>query len=968
MFKIADLRCRAQIPSIREKRILAPLPSDSGGRPVPGKYGDGVLEGKQLLPNAFQEQVSIPAGKIPAPDTSTEKNVSADNNLLIQKMKAQAPRAMSRHVVNLHGGAEQLGGLVFGEQEVGFERFDFQSEAPIAEKFTVSHHERGFGVHGGLATVAPDDRRGISDVVEVAVGQHQEMHRFASERGICSLRSVEKNAAGRCCIVETIGVKHAPGKGFEPIHEKMVREKVMSKFDFLSSVCKLFTSCRMKRALSCLSCAAAMVLAGFVPAPLAARSSVDPGQVAISVARWLEQGHYTREKLDDKMSGRFLQTYLTTLDYNKLYFIQPDIDEFAGKYSTTLGDSVLRGDLGPAREIFARFRQRVEDRVAKNKKLAQKKYAFDSSRAVEINRQDAPWPKNQEEADRIWQSRIEAELLKETLAELKLRPPQETVTRRYDQVLRNVREMEDDDVVKAFLSALAQTYDPHSEYLSPSDLENFQISMKLSLVGVGAVLSSEDGYAKVKEIVPGGPADRDGRLTVSDRVAAVAQGDAEFEDVVDMKLDKVVEKIRGKKGTVVRLLVIPGDATDPSKRKIVEIRRDEVKLKDQEAKAEVLDLDENGGRPVRIGWITLPSFYANMENRGTPKSTTEDVALLIARLKREGIQGLVIDLRRDGGGSLEEAINLTGLFIPKGPVVQAKDSNGKITVSQDTNPVLAYSGPLIVLTNRLSASASEIFAAALQDYGRAVVIGDERTFGKGTVQTVLDLGRLMSPFSLGTADAGALKLTIQKFYRVRGGSTQLNGVESDMILPSLTDNSEIGEGSLKNRLAYDEVAPVKIADSMAATPLFLNQLKARSGPRVAADPEFLYTMEDMRRVREKITENKISLNEKVRRKELVEDKKRKELREKERQSRGPALEVQAYELTLDDLAAPKLRPVAFDRKQDKSLLDSDDDETETKKATPEPDPIRNESLRIMRDFIEFNQQMKTASIQGESPL
>jgi carboxyl-terminal processing protease len=328
----------------------------------------------------------------------------------------------------------------------------------------------------------------------------------------------------------------------------------------------------------------------------------------------------------------------------------------------------------------------------------------------------------------------------------------------------------------------------------------------------------------------------------------------------------------------------------------------------------------------------------------------------------------VIDLRRDGGGSLEEAINLTGLFIPKGPVVQAKDSNGKITVSQDTNPVVAYSGPLIVLTNRLSASASEIFAAALQDYGRAVIVGDERTFGKGTVQTVLDLGRLMSPFSLGATDAGALKLTIQKFYRVRGGSTQLNGVESDIVLPSLTDNPEIGEGSLKNRLSYDEVAPVKIADSMAATPLFLSQLKARSAARVAADPEFGYTTDDMTRVRDKIAQNAISLNEKVRRKELVEDKKRKEQREKERQSRGPALEAQAYELTLDDLSAPKLRPVAFDRKQDKIPIDADDDDADAKKATPEPDPIRNESLRIMQDLIELNQQTKTASIQTDKPL
>ncbi|MFZ4683669.1 MAG: carboxy terminal-processing peptidase, partial [Terrimicrobiaceae bacterium] len=635
----------------------------------------------------------------------------------------------------------------------------------------------------------------------------------------------------------------------------------------------------------------ALILA---PALLFGRGSVDPGQVAISVARWLEQGHYSRQKLDQDTSARFLQTYLTALDYNKLYFTQKDVDEFEKKFGTTLGNNVLRGEVEPAREIFARFKQRMEDRVAKNKKLILKKYAFDSTRTTELNRQDAAWPKDEAEADVIWQNRIEAELLREELAELKLRPPQETVTRRYNQVLRYVNEMEDEDIVKTFLSALAQTYDPHSEYLSPSDLENFQISMRLSLVGVGAVLSSEDGYAKVKEIVPGGPADRNGQLAVNDRIAAVAQGDGEFEDVVDMKLDKVVEKIRGKKNTTVRLLVIPGDATDPSKREVVEIHRDEVKLKDQQAKAEVLDFGK-GEDATRIGWITLPSFYANMDNKGLlkdgseDKSTTKDVSALLARLKSEGIQGLVIDLRRDGGGSLEEAINLTGLFIPKGPVVQAKDANGKITVSQDTNPGVAYTGPLIVLVNRLSASASEIFAAALQDYGRAVIVGDERTFGKGTVQTVLDLGRLMPPFSLGSADAGALKLTIQKFYRVRGGSTQLNGVESDIILPSLTDNSEIGEGSLKHRMAYDEVAPVKIVDSMAATPLFLNELKARSAQRLGADPEFLYITEDMRRLKERLAENSISLNEKQRRNELAEDKLRKEKREQDRQARGPAL-------------------------------------------------------------------------------
>jgi len=355
-----------------------------------------------------------------------------------------------------------------------------------------------------------------------------------------------------------------------------------------------------------------------------------------------------------------------------------------------------------------------------------------------------------------------------------------------------------------------------------------------------------------------------------------------------------------------------------------------------------------------------------LKDNSEEKSTTKDVSALLTRLKSEGIQGLVIDLRRDGGGSLEEAINLTGLFIPKGPVVQAKDANGKITVSQDPNPTVAYSGPLIVLVNRLSASASEIFAAALQDYGRAVIVGDERTFGKGTVQTVLDLGRLMPPFSLGSADAGALKLTIQKFYRVRGGSTQLNGVSSDIVLPSLTDNSEIGEGSLKNRLPYDEVAPVKIADSMAATPLFLNELKTRSSQRLTADREFLYNTEDMRRFREKLTENTISLNEKQRRKELAEDKDRKEQREQDRAARGPALGAQAYELTLDDLSSPKLRPVAFDRKPQKASMTEEEEEPGGKKsALVPPDPIRNESLRIMQDMINLNRQTKTASIQQE---
>lgn len=705
-----------------------------------------------------------------------------------------------------------------------------------------------------------------------------------------------------------------------------------------------------------------VLAATFARGGFAADTTADQSQVAVAVARWLEQAHYSREKIDDDLSRKLLTTYLEALDYNHLYFTQGDVSEFEQKYATSLDDAIFRGDFQPAEEMFDRYRHRVEERVASNKQLLKKKYDFSGNETVQLNRQKAPWPRDKEEADKLWAARVEAELLQENLNELKLRPPVEAVTRRYDQALKNVREMEREDVVKLFLTSLAQTYDPHSEYLSPSDMENFNIAMKLSLVGVGAVLRSDEGYARVMEVVPGGPADRDGRLKVNDRIAAVAQGDEEFEDVVDMKLDKVVEKIRGKKGSVVRLQVVPADATDPSKRSVIEIVRDEVKLKDQEAKAEVLDLIGSDGKARRIGWITLPSFYANMGGGGSAKSTTEDVAALLGRLKQEGIEGLVVDLRKDGGGSLEEAINLTGLFIPKGPVVQAKDPNGKITVSSDTNPGLAYAGPMVVVMNRLSASASEIFAAALQDYGRAVIVGDERSFGKGTVQTVLDIGRVMPFFSLGAANAGALKLTIQKFYRIKGGSTQLKGVESDIVLPSRTDNPEIGEGSLKNRLEYDEVPAVRLPE-FDFPDLNLDELRRRSAERVAKDPEFAYTVEDAARIKERLTKNEISLNEKQRRQEIADDKARRDARKAERLARGPLVNVKAYQLTLDQVRDKSdLQPVAYERDREKKYEDPDEADAEKKEGPqpPEPDAIRNETLRILSDLIGLQKPTKTA--------
>ncbi|MFZ9920112.1 MAG: carboxy terminal-processing peptidase, partial [Terrimicrobiaceae bacterium] len=452
-----------------------------------------------------------------------------------------------------------------------------------------------------------------------------------------------------------------------------------------------------------------------------------------------------------------------------------------------------------------------------------------------------------------------------------------------------------------------------------------------------------------------------------DRIIAVAQGENEFEDVVDMKLDKVVEKIRGEKNTQVRLQVIPADADDPSKRSVVEITREKVELKDQEAKAELLDVKGPDGKVSRIGWISLPSFYANMSGSGEPKSTTTDVAALLERLKKENIEGLVIDLRKDGGGSLEEAINLSGLFIESGPVVLAKDPSGNITKNVDKNPTIAYSGPMVVVMNRMSASASEIFAAAMQDYGRAVVVGDERSFGKGTVQTVQDLDRSLALpfFNSNRPPAGAIKLTIQKFYRVSGGSTQLNGVESDIVLPSRTDSPKIGEGAFKNPLGYDEVAPVAFKPSPNAGELFLAELRDRSARRITADPEFLYVSEDMQRFRERLEKNSITTNMEARKKELADDKARTEARKAERLARGPLIDAKVWQITLDDVKNDRkdLEVVAYERERDKKYEDLEETEesTDKKDKTPEPDPIRNETLRIMADLIEFTTAGKTAS-------
>ena len=715
---------------------------------------------------------------------------------------------------------------------------------------------------------------------------------------------------------------------------------------------------------------AAFLTVALAVQPLQAKSDLE--QIAVSVGRLLEEGHYARQPLNDEVSKKFLKTYLELLDFSHLFFTQQDVDMLYSKYGTSIDDDVLLGNLKPAYEIYELYMKRVDDRVAKVKAMLDQPIDVKPDATIDLSRQKAPWPKDEAEADEIWRLRIANELLQERLSEHPIEPGPQLIARRYDRLMRNVHEEDKPEQVKLFLAALAQTYDPHSEYLSKQDLKNFSINMGLSLVGIGAMLRSEDGYAKIQSLVVGGPAQKHGGVKVGDRITAVAQGSAEFVDVRDMRLDNVVEMIRGKKGTKVRLLIIPSDAADPSKRKTVELVRDEIKLKDQEARADIIHKKDANGDAVKLGWITLPSFYADMDKR--QKSTTRDVQALLKRLKKENVGGLVIDLRRNGGGSLEEAIALTGLFLKSGPVVQTKGSNGNIVVSSDPDPGIAYNGPLVVLTSRQSASASEIFAAALQDYGRAIVVGDKNTFGKGTVQTILEIGRFTSLLGSNSQEDGALKLTIQKFYRVAGGSTQLHGVASDIVLPSLSDLPEFGEGALKNALPYDQVPKAKFTKWADSPHVYLEELKRRSAERVKQNPEFHYVMEDMERLRKKLDENRISLNEDVRKAELEEDKLRKETRAAERLARQGD-DARVYRVTLDTVDSPNLQLIMYPGKlaatkkgvSPEAAADADSEDAAENPDEPRLDPLRDEALNILADVASLSQGPKTASTTTTPP-
>lgn len=500
-------------------------------------------------------------------------------------------------------------------------------------------------------------------------------------------------------------------------------------------------------------------------------------------------------------------------------------------------------------------------------------------------------------------------LLARTLVDDQRKAILDKLTRRYQRTLRTLKQYEPDEVLQLYLDSLAHAYDPHSNYFGKSELDSFSISMNLSLSGIGATLQSEDGYTVIRSLVTGGPAEKSKLIKVGDKIVAVAQDDhgrrGEWVDVVDEKLRKVVEQIRGTKGTRVHLMVIP-DGADPSVRRELSIVRDEVKLEDSEAKARLVEIPAGGGRTNRVGVIDLPSFYASFPvgvggRTSFKKSTTGDVGKLLKKLIAEKVDGVILDLRRNGGGSLEEAVNLTGLFIKEGPVVQVKDFNGRIQQDDDEDPAVLYDGPLAVLTSRFSASASEIVAGALQDYGRAVVVGDSSTHGKGTVQTIQELGMLMLDSG---SNPGAIKVTIRKFYRASGASTQLKGVVPDIVLPGVNNHAEVGEASLENALPWDTIPSASFERLNRVEP-HLAALRERSAERIKTDRDWTYVREDVARFRQQLEDKSVSLNLKKRLKEKAEGKARAESRKRELAARG-AVEPVTYEITLKNADEPGL--------------------------------------------------------------
>ncbi len=644
-------------------------------------------------------------------------------------------------------------------------------------------------------------------------------------------------------------------------------------------------------------------------------------RVATRVADRLPHVHLNRDPFDDTLASHALILFIDSLDYDHSYFLATDIEEFR-QQATLLDDQVKDGDADFAHEVFNRFKERVNNRTVYVNELLDEGFDLDIEETYRWKRDKEPWPGTEAEWNDLWRKKVKNEVVarvaaletepeeEETVStneveEIEILSPTEFVRERHKQYQLSIENNFDEEtVLQRYLSAFARSYDPHTDYLSPRGVEDFDIHMSLSLVGIGAMLRSEDGAAKIESLIAGGPAETDGRLKAGDKIIAVAQGDEEPESILHWPLSKAVRLIRGEIGTKVVLTIIPAEDRAGTRTKKIDLIRDEVKLEESAAKAEIHEL-ESGHGALRIGQLILPEFYADFNGAQNgdhdPRRCSTDVRHILESFATNDVDGVVFDLRNNGGGSLADVVDITGMFIPIGPVVQVRERR-RVSVLPDGDPTTLYKGPLIVLVNRLSASASEILAAALQDYGRAVIVGDHKTHGKGSVQSVFPLSKL-------TDDLGSIKVTTASFYRIAGGSTQLHGVTPDVVLPSLFDSLEVGEEFLDYALPWSEIRAAYFRPWRSSVKPMLPELQTRSEARIADAPSFHAFLAKRERIRERMETPEVSLKLSDRVDEIRAEQEMEDLQEE--------------------------------------LIGSTENEDE------KDDPILNETLRILADMIEL---------------
>ncbi len=687
-----------------------------------------------------------------------------------------------------------------------------------------------------------------------------------------------------------------------------------------------------------------------------------------TLVQMLEYFHYNKNAVASADYPELISDYLKELDPQHLFFTAADEQAFRKQYGSRLEtDLAYLGNIDTAFDIYQAYEQRVQARTTWLFTELKQDFDFTTKESYTLDRSKTAFPADTAEADDLWRRRIKYEILQDLLAKKTVDEAKATVRKRYERMLKNIGDTESFDVQEMFLSSLTRMYDPHSSYFSADTLKDFSIQMKLSLVGIGAVLSiEEDGNCVVREVVPGGPAYHSGQIRVNDKITAVQQQGAENVEVIGMKLRRIVDMIRGTKDTKVILTILPHDALDATKTKQVTITRDVIKLNSARASASIYEVPGADHQTVPVGVVTLNSFYGPPDEDSkmpSVKSTaTQDVAELIGKLKAQGVQAVVIDLRRNGGGLLSEAVDLTGLFITQGPVVQERDFQGQVTVDSDTDSSVLYRGPLAVLTSRFSASASEIFAGALQNYGRAVIIGDSSTHGKGTVQAVLEMKNYLPRLSQNLDNTGAAKLTVRKFYLPNGSSTQKKGVTPDITLPSIDDFLPIGESSLPRALVWDEIKATPF-EGRALPQTFIKPLLEASLERQDKLEEFSYLKKSIDWFKDRQEQKTISLNLDQRQTRKLADDEFKKKMDAERDLLAKA-NYASREVKLDSLLKAEAdgpKPAAV------ATIDDGDTDAPDAEAQAKLDVHLRETLRVMTDALRLTQDTQYWA-DGHAPI